>query len=188
VAALSHPGIKRVVEAASRKGVTLDIRLMPGSIHSADEAAAAVGADVGQIVKSLVFVAPGPEGRLALIVCLVSGRNQVDLGILSAVTGKVLIRQAAAHEARELTGYSIGGIPPFGHGRDVRIFMDEDLGQYQWVWATAGTNRAVFRIAPGTLQMLSNAVVGPVAQTVGSRATAASAIEPRLQFEAGAGA
>ena len=188
VTTLSHPAIKRVVEAASRKGATLDIRFMPASTHSAEEAAAAVGADLGQIVKSLVFVAPRPESRLALLVCLVSGRNQVDLGLLNAVTGEVAMRRATAREARELTGYSIGGIPPFGHRRDVRILMDEDLGQYEWVWAAAGTNQAVFRVEPRTLQMLSNAVVAPVAQTAGSRATAASAIEPRLQFEAGAGA
>jgi prolyl-tRNA editing enzyme YbaK/EbsC (Cys-tRNA(Pro) deacylase) len=186
---LSHPGVKRVVDAAARKGVTLDIRLMPESTHTAEEAAAAVDADLGQIVKSLVFVAPRPEGRLALLVCLVSGRNQVDLSLLNAVTGEVAIRQATAREARELTGYSIGGIPPFGHGRDVRILMDEDLGQYQWVWAAAGTDQAVFQVAPRTLQMLSNAVVAPVAQTSWTRAAAAaSAIEPRLQFEAGAGA
>jgi prolyl-tRNA editing enzyme YbaK/EbsC (Cys-tRNA(Pro) deacylase) len=188
VATLSHPGIKRVVEAASRKGVTLDIQFMPESTHTAQEAAAAVDADLGQIVKSLVFVAPRPEGRFALIVCLVSGRNQVDLGLLNAVTGEVALRPATAREARELTGYSIGGIPPFGHGRDVRILMDEDLGNYEWVWAAAGRDQAVFRVDPRTLQMLSNAVVAPVGQTAWSRSVAASTIEPRLQFETGAGA
>jgi len=188
VADLSHPGIKRVVEAASRKGATLDIRFTPESTHTAEEAAAAVEADLGQIVKSLVFVAPRPEGRLALIICLVSGRNQVDLGLLNAVTGEVAIRPATAREARELTGYSIGGIPPFGHGRDVRILMDEDLGTYQWVWAAAGRDHAVFRVDPRTLQMLSNAVVAPFAQSPWSRTTTTSAIEPRLQFEASAGA
>jgi prolyl-tRNA editing enzyme YbaK/EbsC (Cys-tRNA(Pro) deacylase) len=185
---LSHPGIKRVVEAATRRGVTLDILLMPESTHTADEAAAALDVDLGQIVKSLVFVAPRPEGRLALLICLVSGRNQVDLSLLNAVTGEVAIRPASAREARELTGYSIGGIPPFGHGRDVRILMDEDLGKYEWIWAAAGRDQAVFRVDPRTLQMLSNAVVAPVAQAAWSRATTASAMEPRLQFEAGAGA
>lgn len=188
MADLSQPGIKRVVDAASRKGVTLDIRFMPETTHTAEEAAAAVDADLGQIVKSLVFVAPRPEGRLALLICLVSGRNQVDLSLLNAVTGEVAIRPATAREARDLTGFSIGGIPPFGHARDVRILMDEDLGNYQWVWAAAGRDQAVFRVDPRTLQMLSNAVVAPIAQTAWSRTTAASAIEPRLQFEAGAGA
>ena len=188
MADLSHPGIKKVVEAASRRGVTLDIRIMPESTHTAEEAAAAVDADLGQIVKSLVFVAPRPEGRVALLICLASGQNQVDLGLLNAVTGEVAIRPATAREARELTGYSIGGIPPFGHGRDVRILMDEDLGKYELVWAAAGTDRAVFPVSPRVLQMLSNAVVAPVASTAWSRAAAASTMEPRLQFEAGAGA
>ncbi len=185
---LSHPGIKRVVEVAARKGMTLDIQLVPESTHTAEEAAAAVEADLGQIVKSLVFVAPRPEERLALIVCLVSGRNQVDVDLLNAVTGEIAIRRATAREARELTGYSIGGIPPFGHARDVRILMDPDLTQYQWVWAAAGTDQAVFRVSPRTLQMLSNAVVAPFSQTAWSQAATSSAIEPRLQFEAGAGA
>jgi prolyl-tRNA editing enzyme YbaK/EbsC (Cys-tRNA(Pro) deacylase) len=188
VAELSHPGIKRVVEVAARKGMTLDIHLMPESTHTAEEAAAAVEADLGQIVKSLVFVAPRPEGRLAPLVCLVSGRNQVDPKLLNAVTGEIAIRRATAREARELTGYSVGGIPPFGHGRDVRILMDPDLCQYQWIWAAAGTNQAVFKVAPRTLQMLSNAVVAPFAQSEWSSAATSAAIEPRLQFEAGAGA
>ena len=185
---LSHPGIKRVVDVASRKGVALDIRLMPDSTHTAEEAAAVVDVDLGQIVKSLVFVAPRPEGRLAPIVGLVSGRSQVDLSLLAAVTGEFAIRRAYAREVRELTGYSIGGIPPFGYGREVRVLMDQDLCKYEWVWAAAGTDSAVFRIAPRTLRMLSNAVVAPFAETSWLRVAAASPIEPRLQFEAGAGA
>ena len=185
---LSLPGIQRVVEVASRKGVALDIRVMPASTHTAEEAAAAIDAELGQIVKSLVFVAPRPEGRLIAIVCLVSGRNEVDLSYLAAVTGEVAIRQATAREARELTGYSAGGIPPFGHGRDVRIVMDQDLAAYQWVWAAAGTDTAVFRVAPRTLRMLCNAVVAPLAATSWVHAAAAAQIEPRLQFEAGSGA
>jgi prolyl-tRNA editing enzyme YbaK/EbsC (Cys-tRNA(Pro) deacylase) len=160
---------------------------MPDSTHSAEDAAAAVGAGLGQIVKSLVFVAPRPEGRLAAIVCLVSGRNQVDLSLLAAVTGEFAIRRATAREARDLTGYSIGGIPPFGHGRDVRILMDQDLCQYQWVWAAAGTDTAVFRVEPRVLRMLSNAIVSPLAEPAWVPAAPAQ-LEPRLQFEAGSGA
>jgi len=184
---LSHPAIQRVVEVASRKGVSLDIRIMPDSTHSAEDAAAAVGVGLGQIVKSLVFVAPRPEGRLAAIVCLTSGRNQVDLSLLAAVTGEFAIRRATAREARDLTGYSIGGIPPFGHGRDVRILMDQDLCQYQWVWAAAGTDMAVFRVEPRVLRMLSNAIVAPLAEPAWMPSPP-SKLEPRLQFEAGTSA
>ncbi len=185
---LSHPAIQRVVEVASRKGVALDIRLLPNSTHSAEEAAAAVDAELGQIVKSLVFVAPRPEGRLVPIVCLVPGNNRVDRQLLAAVTGEVAIRPATPREVRELTGYSTGGLPPFGFGRDVRILMDQDLCAYQWVWATAGTDAALFRLAPRTLRMLSNAIVAPVADSSWMHAPASSRIPPRLSFEAGTGA
>ena len=154
--------LARVVEAATRRGVALDIRTV-GAIRTAEESAAALHADLGQVVRALVFVAPRPGNRLIPIVCLVSGRNQVDPALLAAVSGEVAIRAATAREARELTGYPIGGVPPFGHGRGVRILMDRDLCQYQWLWAAAGTDATVFPVAARTLQMLSNAVVAPLA-------------------------
>jgi prolyl-tRNA editing enzyme YbaK/EbsC (Cys-tRNA(Pro) deacylase) len=162
--------------------VALDIRTFAGSTYTAEEAALTVDAEVGQIVKSLVFVAPRPEGRLVPIICLVSGRNQVDLPLLAAVAGEVSIRQA-----RDLTGFTVGGIPPFGHGRDVRILMDQDLCQYQWVWASAGADGAVFRVPPRTLQILANAIVAPLAVASWMRAPNA-VVERRLQFETGSGA
>jgi prolyl-tRNA editing enzyme YbaK/EbsC (Cys-tRNA(Pro) deacylase) len=182
---LSQPEFQRVVEAASRKGVALDIRLMPGSTHTAEEAAAAVDAELGQIVKTLVLVAPRPEGRLVPIVCLVSGRNQADRDALAAVSGEVAIRAATPREALGLTGYSIGSMPAFGYGHDVRILMDRDLCQYEWVWAGAGTNAAIFRIAPLTLRMLANAVVAPVARASWMHVPAAAQADLQLQFEAG---
>ena len=95
------PAIARVIEAAARKGVTLDIRVFSDSTHTAEEAAAAVGAELGQIVKSLVFVAPRADGAVEPILCLVSGPNRVDLPRLAAVTGEPNIRRASAREARE---------------------------------------------------------------------------------------
>jgi prolyl-tRNA editing enzyme YbaK/EbsC (Cys-tRNA(Pro) deacylase) len=73
------------------------------------------------------------------------------------------IRRATAEEARELTGYSIGGIPPFGHVQPIHTVMDPDLGRFELVWAAAGTPNAVFAVAPATLRMLANAVVAPIA-------------------------
>ena len=125
-----HPGIQRVRDAAARKGVTLEIRVFGASTHTAEEAAVAVGAELGQIVKSLVFAAPGDDGSLEPILCLVSGPNRVDLGPLAAVTGEKDVRRATAREANELTGFSIGGIPPIGHPRPVRVVMDPDLGRF----------------------------------------------------------
>ncbi|HEY6570759.1 MAG TPA: YbaK/EbsC family protein [Candidatus Limnocylindrales bacterium] len=161
--------IQRVVDAAARKGVTLDVRVFSESTHTADEAAGAVDAELGQIVKSLVFVAPGEGGALEPILCLVSGPNRVDLGQLAAVTGEPEVRRASANEARELTGYTIGGIPPIGHGRSMRVVMDPDLGRFPVVWAAAGTPTAVFPVPPATLRMLANANVAPICEVRDTR-------------------
>lgn len=158
------PPIQRVVDAAARKGVALDIQVFPESTHTAEEAAAAVGAELGQIVKSLVFVAAGEDGTLEPILCLVSGPNRVDLARLAAVASEPDVRRASADEARELTGFTIGGIPPIGHPQQLRVIMDPDLGRFQVVWAAAGTSTSVFPVPPATLRMLSNAHVAPICE------------------------
>jgi prolyl-tRNA editing enzyme YbaK/EbsC (Cys-tRNA(Pro) deacylase) len=159
-----HASIQLVRDAASRKGVELDIRIFAESTHTAAEAAEAVGAELGQIVKSLVFVAPRADGVLEPLICLVSGPNRVDLARLAAVTGERDIRRSTAREAQELTGFVIGGIPPFGHTRPVRTIMDPDLTRYQTVWAAAGLPTAVFPVPPGTLRILANATVAPITE------------------------
>ncbi len=159
---VEHAGIRRVRDAAARRGVTLAIQVFDESTHTAEEAAAAVGADLGQIVKSLVFVTPDDDGIAQPILCLVSGPNRVDLARLAAVTGAVDVRRATAKEANELTGYTIGGIPPFGHSRPIRVIMDPDLGRFPVVWAAAGTPTAVFPVPPATLRTLANAIVAPM--------------------------
>ncbi len=156
-----------MLDAAARKGVTLDVTVFDESTHTAADAAAAVGAELGQIVKSLVFVAPNDGATLEPIICLVSGANRVDLARLAAVTGEPDIRRASAREANELTGFVIGGIPPVGHARPVRVVMDPDLGRYQVVWAAAGTANAVFPVPPATLRILANATVAPIAEEPG---------------------
>jgi prolyl-tRNA editing enzyme YbaK/EbsC (Cys-tRNA(Pro) deacylase) len=157
-----HPAVQRVVDAAARKGVTLDIHVFPEGTHTADDAARAVGAAIGQIVKSLIF-APGGEGHKPIL-CLVSGPNRVDLARLAAVVGEPDVRRATASEVKDLTGFTIGGIPPIGHGGGLRVIMDPDLGRFQTVWAAAGTATAVFPVAPRTLQMLANAHVAPICE------------------------
>lgn len=156
--------IQRVLEAAARKGIALDVTVFDESTHTAADAAAAVGAEVGQIVKSLVFVARDGETGPEPILCLVSGANRVDLARLAAVTGEPDIRRASAREANDLTGFVIGGIPPVGHARPMRVVMDPDLGRYQVVWAAAGTQNAVFPVPPATLRILANATVAPIAE------------------------
>ena len=161
---IEHPGIRRVLEAAARKGVTLDVTVFDQSTHTAADAAAALDVELGQIVKSLVFVAPGNDGELEPIVCLVSGANRVDLERLATVVGRRDVRRATAREADELTGFTIGGIPPFGHTRKTRVIMDPDLGPYETVWAAAGLPTAVFPVAPAILRMLADAHVAPIAE------------------------
>jgi Cys-tRNA(Pro) deacylase len=161
---IDHPAVRRVLEAAARKGVTLDIVAFDESTHTAAQAAEAVGADIGQIVKSLVFVADGEDGELEPIIALVSGVNRVDLARLAAVAGEADIRRATAREANDLTGFVIGGIPPIGHARPVRVIMDPDLGRYPTVWAAAGLSTAVFEVPPNTLRVLANATVAPIAE------------------------
>jgi prolyl-tRNA editing enzyme YbaK/EbsC (Cys-tRNA(Pro) deacylase) len=159
-----HVGIQRVRDAAARKGVSLEIKVFDASTHTAADAAATVDAELGQIVKSLVFVAPGSDGTLEPVICLVSGPNRVDLARLAAVTGERDIRRATAREAQELTGFTIGGIPPIGHIRSVRTVMDPDLGRFEVVWAAAGTPTAVFAVPPATLRILANATVAPITE------------------------
>jgi prolyl-tRNA editing enzyme YbaK/EbsC (Cys-tRNA(Pro) deacylase) len=156
--------VQRVVDAAARKGQALEIHSFSESTHTAEQAAATVGAELGQIVKSLVFVAPDADGSLEPVLCLVSGPNRVDLARLAAVLAEPDVRRATATEAKELTGFSIGGIPPIGHARPIRVVMDPDLGRFQVVWAAAGTATDVFPVPPATLRVLANAHVAPICE------------------------
>lgn len=151
------------MEAAARKGVELEVVAFDESTHTAAEAAAAVGAELGQIVKSLVFLTGDADGAEP-VVCLVSGPNRVDLRQLAAVLGRADVRRANAKEANELTGFTIGGIPPIGHARRARVVMDPDLGRFETVWAAAGLPTVVFPVSPATLRMLADAHVAPIAE------------------------
>ena len=93
-----------------------------------------------------------------------SGPNRVDLARLAAVAGEPDIRRATAREANDLTGFVIGGIPPIGFDRPVRVIMDPDLGRYPTVWAAAGLPTAVFEVPPATLRTLANATVAPITE------------------------
>jgi len=134
-------------------GIGLSVRQFPAGTRTAGDAARAVGCDVGQIVKSLVFVAAGRP-----VVALVSGANRLDEGRLEAAAGSP-VSKADAEIARSATGYAIGGVPPFGHATDVPVFMDRDLLGHPVVWAAAGRPDSVFAIDPGRLRDLSQAKV-----------------------------
>ena len=134
-------------------GLGITVKQFPQGTRTAPDAARAVGCDVGQIVKSLVFMAAG-----APVVALVSGSNRLDESRLGSVAGEP-VTKAGAEAARGATGYAIGGVPPFGHATDVPVFMDRDLLAYDVVWAAAGRPDSVFQIEPDRLRELSGAVV-----------------------------
>ncbi|HXF58164.1 MAG TPA: YbaK/EbsC family protein [Actinomycetota bacterium] len=159
------PGaVERFLEAARARGLSPAVRRFPSGTKTAADAARAVGCDVGQIVKSLVFVADGRP-----VVALTSGRNRVDPSRLSAVLGAREVRKASAEEARAATGFAIGGTPPFGYPRPLQILLDRDLLGHEVVWAAAGTPDTVFPIAPADLLEASGATVADFAEGAGER-------------------
>jgi prolyl-tRNA editing enzyme YbaK/EbsC (Cys-tRNA(Pro) deacylase) len=164
----SHPAHERVRQAAAKRGVVIDIVTFEDSTHTAQEAADAIGIELERIVKSLVFLAPRDLARddagWEPIMALVRGCDRVDIARLASVTGTARLRRANAREAAAVSGYSIGGIPPFGHARRISVVMDPALDAYPEVWAAAGTANAVFPIAPATLALLSDALVAPCAE------------------------
>ncbi len=164
----AHPANERVRAAAAQRGVTIDVVTFDESTHTAQEAAAAIGVELGQIVKSLVFMAPVDPARddsgLEPVIALVRGTDRVDIAKLAVVAARPRLRRATAGEAKTETGYSIGGVPPFGYPRPIVVVMDPALDGYEEIWAAAGTPTTVFPVAPATLAMLSDALVAPCAQ------------------------
>ena len=149
-----HPNVQRVVEAASAAGLQIEPVTFPDGTKTAADAAAAIGVDVGQIVKSLIFAV---DGRV--VVAYVSGANQLDETKLAAVAGGERCGRVDADTVRTVTGYPIGGVPPFGHATPVPAFIDADLMSYDEVWAAAGTWHDVFALTPTDLARVSGAVV-----------------------------
>jgi Cys-tRNA(Pro) deacylase len=150
----------RVVEELRRLGMAGEVREMPESTRSAPEAAAAIGCDVAQIVKSLVFRA---TERDEPVLVLASGRVRVDEAKLAAAVGEP-VEQANGKYVRERTGFAIGGVAPVGHSQPLSVYMDESLLQHEEVWAAAGTPRSVFRITPQDLQQMTKAKVADLAE------------------------
>jgi prolyl-tRNA editing enzyme YbaK/EbsC (Cys-tRNA(Pro) deacylase) len=121
----------------------------------AEDAARAVGCKVGQIVKSLIF--EGKQSHRPILV-VASGPNRVNEKILGQQISEP-VKMANADFVREMTGFAIGGVPPLGHRRPLTVFIDEDLLAYAEIWAAAGTPRAVFKLTPDELKMITNGTV-----------------------------
>lgn len=150
-----HPSAQRVQKILNELGYTGQVVEHEASTRTAIEAAEAAGCAVGQIVKSLVFrLQPANEAVLVLV----SGPNRVHEKHLGRLLGGVLER-ANADFVREVSGYAIGGVPPVGLKTPIKTYVDEDLLQYEMVWAAAGTPNAVFKVSPQELVRMSGGQV-----------------------------
>ena len=149
-----HPNTLRVITAAREAGLEITTRRFPEGTKTAADAAAAIGVVVGQIVKSLVF---GVDNEV--VMALVSGSNQLDEKKLAAAAGGAKCSRVDADAVRAATGYPIGGVPPFGHTTQLRVFVDPDLLQYDEVWAAAGTWNDNFGAAPADIVRVAGGVV-----------------------------
>ncbi len=127
-----HPTAARFQQRLHERGLDVEVQVLPDSTRTAGEAAAAVGCEVGQIVKSLVFMR---DGEPVMVLC--AGDRRVAAERLG-------LRAANADEARAATGFSIGGIPPIGHDQPLETLIDESLRRFATVWCAAGTPHAVF--------------------------------------------
>ena len=149
-----HPNTLRVIAAAREAGLEIMTRRFPEGTKTAADAAAAIGVVVGQIVKSLVF---GVDNEI--VMALVSGSNQLDEKKLAAAAGGSKCSRVDADAVRAATGYPIGGVPPFGHATQLRVFVDPDLLQYDEVWAAAGTWNDNFGASPADIVRVAGGVV-----------------------------
>ena len=139
--------IERFTESALLLGIEPRIQRFPEGTKTAADAARAIGCDVAQIVKTLVFMADGRP-----VIAFTSGANRVDPSKLAAVAGASEARRASPEEARAATGFAVGGTPPFGHPVILPTFIDPTLLAFQEVWAAAGTPDSVFPLPPSELQ------------------------------------
>jgi len=142
-AVLSNPSVARVQAALATAGATRTIVELPGAARTARAAAAFLGCELGQIANSLVFRG---ETSGAPVLAMSSGARRVDLQRLAALAGEP-IGKADAQYVREHTGFAIGGVPPVGHARALRTFVEQSLAAYGEIWAAAGHPHTVFALS-----------------------------------------
>jgi prolyl-tRNA editing enzyme YbaK/EbsC (Cys-tRNA(Pro) deacylase) len=149
---------RRVQAALQARGLDCEVVQMPQTTRTAQEAAAAIGCTVAQIAKSLVFRAKDSD---APVLVIASGVNRVDETRVAGLCGETIVR-ADADFVRARTGFAIGGVPPLGHAAPIATYIDEDLLQFDAIWAAAGTPFAVFRLTPDDLVRATGGTVAPV--------------------------
>ncbi len=154
-----RPAARRIQELLEARGYRCEVVEFAETTRSSADAAAAIGCEVAQIAKSLVFRAK-PSGRPVLVIA--SGANRVDERRVAAALGEGL-GKADAEFVRERTGFAIGGVAPIGHASPPVTFIDEDLLRHEAIWAAAGTPFAVFRLTPAQLLEMTGGRVLPLA-------------------------
>jgi prolyl-tRNA editing enzyme YbaK/EbsC (Cys-tRNA(Pro) deacylase) len=159
VTTVEHANIARVRAYAAERGVEIEIRRFPASTRTAQDAAREIGVTVGEIVKSLVFLA-----GIRPIVVLCCGDRRVSEERLRVVVGASAVRRTTADEAKRFTGYAIGGVPPFAHETPCETVIDEDMSRFATVWAAAGLPDAVFEIGVADLRRLADAKSARIAE------------------------
>jgi prolyl-tRNA editing enzyme YbaK/EbsC (Cys-tRNA(Pro) deacylase) len=152
--------VDRFVRAARAVGLEPDVRPFPEGTRTAQDAAAAIGCDVAQIVKSLVFRADDEP-----VLAFTSGANRVDTEKLARLAGVRRVRRATPEEAREATGFAVGGTPPLGHPERLRTWIDPGLLVFETIWAAAGTPDAVFPLQPRELVACTGAAEADFVET-----------------------
>lgn len=154
-----HRNNVRVLDAAARLGLDLRVTRFPAGTRTAQDAADAIGCDVGAIVKSLVL--DSDDGPFMV---LTSGANRVSYGKVEVATGRAGIGRADADAVRDATSYPVGGVSPFGHPAPLAVVIDRDLLRHDEIWAAAGTPDSVFPITPDALVEATGAEPADVAE------------------------
>ncbi|MEV0258697.1 YbaK/EbsC family protein [Streptomyces sp. NPDC050732] len=142
----AHPRFAEALRELGLGELLPQVRCFPEQTRTAVEAAAAIGCELSQICKSLIFAADGVP-----VLVLMDGASRVDLDLVRRELGAEKVTRAKADVVRQTTGYAIGGVPPFGHATRTRVLADRSLLDHDVVWAAAGTPYAVFPMAPKTL-------------------------------------
>ncbi|MCX4827551.1 YbaK/EbsC family protein [Streptomyces sp. NBC_01016] len=142
----AHPRFAEAVTAMGLTDLLPRVRRFPEATRTAQEAAEAIGCELSQICKSLIFAADGVP-----VLVLMDGASRVDLDLVRDELGAEKVTRAKADVVREFTGYAIGGVPPFGHANKTRVLADRSLLNHDTVWAAAGSPYAVFPMAPKEL-------------------------------------
>ena len=151
---------QRVQHILNEHGFSFEVTELPSSTRTAQDAANAIGCTVPQIAKSIIF--QGAESGDPIL-AITSGSNRVDTQKLASLTDED-IQNADADFVRDRTGFAIGGVSPVGHTEPILTFIDEDLLEFEEIWAAAGTPNAVFKLKPDVLPELTGGTLANIKQ------------------------